>query len=430
MWRLKLEWEESAWRLPLQTGSAATLVSALLEEPASCQQRLGDLLQTDAGLLLWVVCRAPDWRESPPSSAAGPAEWLHFAILNGLFEVEPDSHVPEQAGPNSAPRRAESGNWAADLLHGTAAQLAGPGASDVVLRECPWFPRWLHDPEVLLVEQPPARSDRVASASPGIEALASCLPRVLNRTRRLYLLESEFAAQLEREKLASLRQFAYGASHEINNPLANIVTRAQALLREESNPERKRKLSTIAAQAFRAHEMIADMMLFAKPPTPEFKSIDVRAIVGEAVRESLPDAQAQATQLVFEPGDPITASADPIQIGVAVKALVRNALEALVTGGEISITVRELPADRGGQFWLEISVQDSGPGLTPEARRHLFDPFYSGREAGRGLGFGLAKCWRIAELHAGEIRVASDVGLGATFTLRLPRNQVREPASA
>ncbi len=76
----------------------------------------------------------------------------------------------------------------------------------------------------------------------------------------------DFERRLEEEKLAALVELAYGASHEINNPLANIATRAQVLLREEPHPERRRMLSAIHAQAMRAHEMIADLMLFARPP--------------------------------------------------------------------------------------------------------------------------------------------------------------------
>src|SRR3954468_13179505 len=86
------------------------------------------------------------------------------------------------------------------------------------------------------------------------------------RLARLDELEHRFTSALEHAKLAALKEFAYGASHEINNPLANISTRAQALLAEEPHPERRKKLATIVAQALRAHEMISDLMLFAKPP--------------------------------------------------------------------------------------------------------------------------------------------------------------------
>src|SRR5881397_2980256 len=78
--------------------------------------------------------------------------------------------------------------------------------------------------------------------------------------------DADFAAAVEAAKLRALYDFAYGLSHEINNPLANIATRAQTLLVDEKDPERRRKLATIVQQAFKAHEMIADLMLFARPP--------------------------------------------------------------------------------------------------------------------------------------------------------------------
>src|SRR6266576_2527019 len=77
---------------------------------------------------------------------------------------------------------------------------------------------------------------------------------------------SDFSTAVEAAKLQALYNFAYGLSHEINNPLANIATRAQTLLADEKDPDRRRKLATIVQQAFRAHEMIADLMLFARPP--------------------------------------------------------------------------------------------------------------------------------------------------------------------
>src|SRR5881398_3841488 len=86
---------------------------------------------------------------------------------------------------------------------------------------------------------------------------------------------SEFLRAVEAAKLQALYNFAYGLSHEINNPLANIATRAQTLLADEKDPERRRKLATIVQQAFRAHEMIADLMLFARPPALRLEEIDL-----------------------------------------------------------------------------------------------------------------------------------------------------------
>jgi signal transduction histidine kinase len=254
--------------------------------------------------------------------------------------------------------------------------------------------------------------------------LAELIPQLGHLLSRLAVLEHDFAGQLEREKLAAMQALAYGASHEINNPLANIAARAQSLLVDEKDPQRRRSLATINAQAFRAHEMIADLMLFAKPPAPQKKSVDLVPLAEQVVRELADDARDQGTELIRQAGgtSELVVQADEAQLGVALRALCQNALEAVRRGGRIFVTV-----DRSGGA-AQIRVADSGPGLTEEARRHLFDPFYSGREAGRGLGLGLSKVWRIMELHGGQIVVESRAGEGATFTLVFPPNTAASPS--
>lgn len=239
---------------------------------------------------------------------------------------------------------------------------------------------------------------------------------------RLAELESDFSGAVERAKLAALKEFAYGASHEINNPLANISTRAQALLAEEKHPERRKKLATIAAQAMRAHEMISDLMLFAKPPPLELADLRLADLIGTMVGECAADAAEQKTRLSIhvEPPD-LVLRGDGTQLGAALKALVRNALEALGEGGLV-----EVHASSDDQQAM-LSVTDDGPGIPPQVREHIFDPFYSGREAGRGLGFGLPKCWRIAQMHGGSITVESEPVEGTTFRLVIPRNQTFSP---
>ena len=107
------------------------------------------------------------------------------------------------------------------------------------------------------------------------------------------------------------------------------------------------------------------------------------------------------------------------QLAVALKAMCVNSLEALAMGGklEISATGADPPLPSAA---AKITVRDNGPGIPPEVRRHLFDPYYSGREAGRGLGLGLSKCWRIVQLHGGQIDVMSDIDGGTSFIISLP----------
>ena len=254
---------------------------------------------------------------------------------------------------------------------------------------------------------------QLAEAAAKSPELAALLPRVLQSLERLDSLERDYAGELLREKLASMQALAYGASHEINNPLANIAARAQTLLVQEHDPQRRRSLATINAQAFRAHEMIADLMLFAKPPAPRVASVDLGALADQVVAELAEAAAAQGTELSHIVGGSahVEVQADEVQIGVALRALCQNALEAVRRDGHVRVSAST--ADGVPQ----LQVSDSGPGLTAEARKHLFDPFYSGREAGRGLGLGLSKVWRIMELHGGQVLVDSQPERETTFTL-------------
>jgi signal transduction histidine kinase len=233
-------------------------------------------------------------------------------------------------------------------------------------------------------------------------------------------VEPDFQRRLEAEKLEALAEFAAGAGHEINNPLAVIAGRAQLLLRGERDPERRRELAVINGQAMRIHEMIADLMLFARPPRPQLAECDLAALVNALAAEIHPKATQRQIELTLEvPVDPLTMRADAIQLSVAFKAIAENALAVLGLGGRIQFVVRQTAVD-GESSEAEVVIRDNGPGISPEVRRHLFDPFYSGRGAGRGLGMGLAKCWRIVTNHGGRIDVDSTPGHGASFTVQLP----------
>ena len=152
------------------------------------------------------------------------------------------------------------------------------------------------------------------------------------------------------------------------------------------------------------------MMLYAKPPEMIPAAIDAVKLVAGVVAELAPQAAQQGTDLIFDgAADRLDMQGDALQLAVAIRSLCVNALEALGGGGTVVVTVRPGMAhpDNGAEY-VEIEVRDSGPGIPRASRRHLFDPFYSGREAGRGLGLGLSKCWRIVTLHGGHIEVESD----------------------
>ena len=245
------------------------------------------------------------------------------------------------------------------------------------------------------------------------------LKRLLERLDRVQQIEADFQNTLEHEKLEAMAEFAAGAGHEINNPIAVIAGRAQLMLQDETDPERARSLALINAQAKRVYEMIADMRLFARPPEPTFERVDLVSLIDELFDELAETAEANAMTLRrLGVRRAVELDADPTQLIIMLRVMIQNSMEAIGTGGTIEIEAEE---EKKGAPGVTIRISDDGPGITDEVRRHLFDPYYSGRQAGRGLGLGLSKVWRIVVTnHGGTIDVHSQPGQGTTFTIWLP----------
>lgn len=212
------------------------------------------------------------------------------------------------------------------------------------------------------------------------------------------------------------RAFAYGAGHEINNPLANIAARAQALLVDEKDPERRRKLATIVDQAFRARDMIGGLMVFARPPAPRAAAVDVHDVVRPVVEAVRGVAAARGVRLEYNAAPaPVAVLVDAAQVGEALRAVVLNALEAVDDAGRVMIDVTDAAA-----AGVRVAVVDDGPGMDAAAVRAAFDPFFSGRDAGRGIGLGLPKALRLVELNRGRLAVESRPAAGTRVSIDLP----------
>ncbi len=244
----------------------------------------------------------------------------------------------------------------------------------------------------------------------------SQLARTVVRQREL---EQRFDTALAEAKRAALKQFAYGLSHEINNPLANISTRAQTLQREEADQARAGSLGRIVDQTMRAHEMVADLMFYAHPPAPEWSAFELTELLDSVVRQTRRSVADRAIELsLTADSQSVTVTADRAMIMEAVRALVRNAVEAIGCDGRIALACR---CDRGNEQVI-VNVCDSGPGLTEAAAEHAFDPYFSGREAGRGLGVGLCRVERIAAVHGGRVSLSGGpIGCVASLVLPLRR---------
>jgi signal transduction histidine kinase len=261
------------------------------------------------------------------------------------------------------------------------------------------------------------------------------------------------AARLQEQKLAALAEVAAGAGHEINNPLAVISGQAQYLLghlqaesqrlRAEGNleeedsplpsafwplpPGTERALRTIVGQAQRIHQLLNELMQFARPPRPQKQLVDAPRLVREVVTSLAGLAVERRVRLLGPEGETpgLSLYADPRQIRTALTCLLRNAIEAAPADGWAGVRLETPSPER-----LELVVEDSGSGPATSQCEHLFDPFYSGRHAGRGRGLGLSTAWRLVREHGGEVRYEG-VPKGPTrFVISLPRETSNNGAAA
>ncbi len=258
-----------------------------------------------------------------------------------------------------------------------------------------------------------AAENRRLTAAPVLERLESDVDQL---HRALEEQRTGEAERLQTLKLRGLAEFAAGAGHEINNPLAVISGQAQYLLGHDTDPVRQRSLQTIIKQAQRIHDLLNELMQFARPSRPQKQPVDVGSLIRE-VKESLSELAAQQrVQLVcLEPEHRISLYGDPRQLRTILACLLRNAIEAAPADGWAGVRLEVPQPDR-----LHLMVEDSGSGPTPAQREHLFDPFYSGRHAGRGRGLGLSTAWRLAREHGGDVAYEYLPTGPTRFVLSLP----------
>lgn len=230
-----------------------------------------------------------------------------------------------------------------------------------------------------------------------------------------------------KDKLEAMAEFAAGAGHEINNPVATIVGRVQMLLKGEADPQRRQSLTTIGGQAYRVRDMIGDAMLFARPPAPQPVVLALQKTTEEVLNSLQENISASQVNVSVEMLDTDFIWADEVQWKVVLSNLILNSLNVLQAGGKIEIIAEE--KTKSPIRIMHIRIIDDGPGLTVQEQEHLFDPFFSARQAGRGLGFGLSKCWRIITLHGGTIEAEINADKGMTFHLFWPMGKSEESES-
>lgn len=235
------------------------------------------------------------------------------------------------------------------------------------------------------------------------------------------------------QRLESLGVLAGGIAHDYNNILTAVLANV-ALAREDALPgsEQAELLEAAEDATHQAIKLARQLLTFARGGAPVRAPVDLRRLLGETIRFSLSGASVRCRLEVAD--DLWFLDADSGQIGQMISNLVTNAVQAQPAGGVIEIAARNLdlgvgddPALSGGHY-VEIHFTDHGCGISPEALPRVFDPYFTTKPEGTGLG--LAVTHRIVHSHEGSIQVRSTPGEGATFTIRLPAVDGERPTTA
>ena len=243
--------------------------------------------------------------------------------------------------------------------------------------------------------------------------------RVEQKTRELSGAQDEM---LRVERMASIGKLAAVVAHEINNPLAGILTYAKLLKKRlsrgpEPNAENISMLDLVESESRRCGEIVKNLMTFARPTSMNREPVNLNTVIDRCLRLVQHQLELKSIELhkPLEANLPLV-RCDAGQIEQVVLALVMNAIDAMPNGGNLTVT------SRGGldAKHVQIEVRDDGVGMPPDVLSNMFEPFFTTKEHGRGLGLGLAISRNIVDRHGGRIQVASQPGHGTTFTITLP----------
>jgi signal transduction histidine kinase len=228
----------------------------------------------------------------------------------------------------------------------------------------------------------------------------------------------EHRLQLERqEKLASLGVLSAGIAHEIRNPLTAVKARLFTLRKAvHDDPSAAEDVSVINDEVDRLERIVRDFLRFARPPEPTPVPVDPVALLRHVRNLVGPQWAPKGITLELDETPAPAVCADRDQIEQVLLNLVQNAAEAMPQGGTIRLRAAACTGTDHGRTLLEVA--DTGPGIPPDVKARLFDPFFSTK--GNGTGLGLALSARIVEKHRGLIRFTTGAGVGTTFVILLP----------
>jgi two-component system NtrC family sensor kinase len=227
------------------------------------------------------------------------------------------------------------------------------------------------------------------------------------------------------EKLASLGKLSATVAHELNNPLAGILTysklitkKLQALQKDTEHKQLIEFLELISHESARCGKIVKDLLIFSRSERDEFAKEDLLSIIDNSVTVLKHHLDMHGIKLVKDYAEtPIELYCNAYKIQQALMSLLMNSIEAMPNGGKITIN---LTMDKNN---LILRIMDEGTGISNKDLPHIFEPFYSTKEAANGTGLGLAVTYGIITNHKGKIEVENTSNQGTTFKVVLPKNE-------
>ncbi len=234
-------------------------------------------------------------------------------------------------------------------------------------------------------------------------------------------LEKTQKQLIQVEKMNALGQLSAAIAHEINNPLAGAIVYTQLLMKRLNSDSFSKEdalnvLAKIESALTNSAKLVRSLLDFARQSVPTLKPITISSVIDQVIALVGHQAQLKKVKIARDeaPGLP-PVKADFSQLEQVFINLIVNAIQAMAEGGEL--TIHTAPASDG---MVSVAIHDTGCGIPPEDMSKLFTPFFSTKEAVKGVGLGLAISYGIVERHGGRIEVQSEVGKGSTFTVYLP----------
>jgi two-component system sensor histidine kinase PilS (NtrC family) len=228
------------------------------------------------------------------------------------------------------------------------------------------------------------------------------------------------------EKMAALGELSAAIAHEVRNPLAAISGSVQMLESSQSASDKDRRLMRIVLrETEHLNRWITDFLSYARPVPVELRPVDLVALVSDVVESARVDPSLVGARIAFERVDPVYIRADVTRVRQVLWNLVINAQQAIARKGDGQVTLSVHTNIATTRPEVTLRVEDEGDGIAPEHLDRIFQPFFTTRE--RGTGLGLAVVHRIVEENDGRISVDSEVGRGTTFSIVFPL--AMEPAA-